>query len=89
MLRNLSEDSPVYYHPDGSINWVSSFRFNTSGNETNPATMNIEEASLSEEAIIEILHRLDSNEDGQLSFAEFLRYHKPGKDAFRTIDLKI
>ena len=89
MLRNVSDTPPVYYHPNGSINWVSTFQFENPSS-TLPREVEISDIDLdvSEEMVLELLQQLD-NENGQISFAEFLKYHKPDKDAFQTINLKI
>jgi Ca2+-binding EF-hand superfamily protein len=88
MLRNISESPPVYYHPDGSINWVSTFDFQEQASEDSTTTT-LPEQDVSEETVQELLRQLDCEDEEQISFATFLKHHKPNKDAFRTIDLKI
>ena len=69
------------------MNWVSTLQVNEAQQQSSDdPDENIE---LSEEKVIEILRQLDSDEDGRVSFAEFLKYHNPDKDAFRTINIKI
>ena len=87
MLRSISENPPIHYQPNGTVNWISTLQVNEAQRQSPEDTD--ENLELSEEKIIEILQQLDSDEDGHVSFAEFLKYHKPDKDAFRTINIKI
>ena len=87
MLRSISENPPIHYQPNGTVNWVSTLQVNETHQDS--SVDSDENIDLSEEKIIEILRQLDSDEDGRVSFAEFLKYHKPDKDAFRTINIKI
>jgi Ca2+-binding EF-hand superfamily protein len=90
MLRNISDTPPVIYHPNGAVNWVSTFEFTENQPHESKEQFIVEEdKDVSQETVIELLRQLDNNENGQVSFAAFLQYHNPEKDAFRTIDIKI
>ena len=93
-LRNTTDAAFMAYHPSGQLRWRSNLP-ETSIEGSNPIEPNMEflppsdeEQSVSMDMAIEILDALHT-EGGQITFADFLRFHNPDSEGLRTLDLKI
>lgn len=93
-LRNTAEAAFMAYHPSGQLRWRSNLP-ETSIEDTEPIEKpteilppSEEENAVSIDMAIGILDELHA-EDGQISFADFLRFHSPDAEGLRTLNLKI
>lgn len=91
-LRNTTESAFVAYHPSGHLRWRSNLPETQVDGELpaeTPTEMlppSQEEQAVSMDMAIDILDQLQT-EDGQITFADFLRFHNA--DGLRTLNLKI
>ena len=94
-LRNTTDAAFVAYHPNGNLQWKSNLPETTIDDPvvlpnapTEMLPPSKEEQAVSMDMALEILQQLQSNND-QITFADFLRFHNPDADEFRTLNLKI
>lgn len=93
-LRNTTDAAFMAYHPSGQLRWRSNLPETTiEGTESMEKPTEIlppsdEEKAVSMDMAIEILDELHA-ENGQISFADFLRFHSPDAEGLRTLNLKI
>ncbi len=94
-LRNTTETALMAYHPSGQLRWKSNLpetpleeSLDTPQAPTEMLPPSEEEQAVSMDMALEILSSLQDN-TGTVSFADFLRFHNPDADEFRTLNLKI
>ena len=94
-LRNTTETAFMAYHPSGQLRWKSNLP-ETPLEEVSEAPKfptemlppSEEEQAVSMDMALDILASLQRS-TGTVSFADFLQFHNPDADEFRTLNLKI
>ncbi len=94
-LRNTTDSPLVAYHSSGQLRWRSNLQATPTEDPVTPielptemAPPSEEEQAVSMEMALSVLEELQ-RADGQVTFADFLRFHNPDGDELRSLNLKI